>query len=224
VSEAPVENTVKLLLPYVAWLAAERLHVSGVLAVLACGLLMSRHWSSISSGARLQARQLWDWLVFVLEGLSFVLVGVQLRTVVEGIEGRSLAELALAALALNLVVVVVRLALVYPASWLPRLSARVRERDPFPGWGFITVIGWAGMRGVVTLALARLSQAALDHLDAIDAEADRVPAELVADLLGVQREALRRLREEGRVTPEVARRLDHDLDVEEARLERERPS
>ncbi|MFL6222408.1 MAG: cation:proton antiporter [Actinomycetes bacterium] len=133
VSEAPVENTVKLLLPYVAWLAAERLHVSGVLAVLACGLLMSRHWSSISSGARLQARQLWDWLVFVLEGLSFVLVGVQLRTVVEGIEGRSLAELALAALALNLVVVVVRLALVYPASWLPRLSARVRERDPFPG-------------------------------------------------------------------------------------------
>ncbi|MFL6191889.1 MAG: cation:proton antiporter [Actinomycetes bacterium] len=322
VSEAPVENTVKLLLPYVAWLAAERLHVSGVLAVLACGLLMSRHWSSISSGARLQARQLWDWLVFVLEGLSFVLVGVQLRTVVEGIEGRSLAELALAALALNLVVVVVRLALVYPASWLPRLSARVRERDPFPGWGFTTVIGWAGMRGVVTLALAlaipaevaggepfpdrnlvvflafsvivvtlvgqgltlpllirwlgmgaedeeeagdgrralaRLSQAALDHLDAVDAEADGVPAELVerlreryrarlahlgqqgqdsdgrpdghraytelvADLLGVQREELRRLREEGRVTPEVARRLDHDLDVEEARLERERPS
>jgi hypothetical protein len=86
------------------------------------------------------------------------------------------------------------------------------------------VIGWAGMRGVVTLALARLSQAALDHLDAIDAEADRVPAELVADLLGVQREELRRLREEGRVTPEVARRLDHHLDVEEARLERERPS
>src|SRR5215211_5987348 len=55
VSEAPVENTVKLLMPYVAWLAAERLHVSGVLAVLACGLLMSRHWGSISSGARLQA-------------------------------------------------------------------------------------------------------------------------------------------------------------------------
>src|SRR5215211_6159818 len=149
VSEAPVENTVKLLMPYVAWLAAERVHVSGVLAVLACGLLMTRHWGSISSGARLQARQLWDWLVFVLEGLSFVLVGVQLRTVVEGIEGRSLA-----ALALNLVVIMVRLALVYPASWLPRLSARVRERDPFPGWAYTTVIGWAGMRGVVTLALA----------------------------------------------------------------------
>jgi NhaP-type Na+/H+ or K+/H+ antiporter len=88
-----------------------------VLAVLACGLLMTPHWGSISSGARLQARQLWDWLVFVLEGLSFVLVGVQLRTVVEGIEGRSLADLAAAALALNLVVIVVRLAPVYPASW-----------------------------------------------------------------------------------------------------------
>jgi monovalent cation/hydrogen antiporter len=319
VSEAPVENTVKLLLPYVAWLAAERLHASGVLAVLACGLLMTRHWGSISSGARLQARQLWDWLVFVLEGLSFVLVGVQLRTVVEGIEGRSLADLALAALALNLVVIVVRLALVYPASWLPRLSARVRERDPFPGWAYTTVIGWAGMRGVVTLALAvaippevasgepfpdrnlvvflafsvivvtlvgqgltlplvirwlgvaaddegaagdgrkalaRLSEVALDRLDAIDPEADGVPAELVerlreryrarlahlgqqgedgrrdgagayaelvSDLLGAQREELRRLRDQGGVTPEVARRLFHDLDVEEARLERERP-
>src|SRR4029453_14023940 len=137
VSEAPVENTVKLLLPYVAWLAAERLHVSGVLAVLACGLLMTRHWGSISSGARLQARQLWDWLGVLLEGLSFVLIGVQLRTVVEGIEGRSVADLALAALALNLLVIVVRLAWVYPASWLPRLSARVRERDPFPGWAAV---------------------------------------------------------------------------------------
>jgi Na+/H+ antiporter len=319
VSEAPVENTVKLLLPYVAWLAAERVHASGVLAVLACGLLMSRHWGSISSGARLQARQLWDWLVFVLEGLSFVLVGVQLRTVVEGIEGRSLTDLALAALALNLVVVVVRLAWVYPASWLPRLSARVRERDPYPGWRSVTVVGWAGMRGVVTLALAlaiptevaggepfpdrnlvvflaftvivvtlvgqglslpavirwlgvgsddegaagdgrralaRLSEVALDHLDALDPESDGVPtelvdrlreryrtrlahldqqvdesppdstrayAELVHDLLGAQREELRRLREQGAVTPEVARRLDHDLDAEEARLERERP-
>jgi CPA1 family monovalent cation:H+ antiporter len=320
VSEAPVENTVKLLMPYVAWLAAERLHISGVLAVLACGLLMTRHWGSISSGARLQARQLWDWLVFVLEGLSFVLIGVQLRPVIEGIEGRSLADLALAALALNLVVVVVRLALVYPASWLPRLSARVRERDPFPGLGWVTVIGWAGMRGVVSLALAlaiptqvdgggpfpernlvvflafsvivvtlvgqgltlplvirwlgvspddegtagdgrralaRLSEVALDHLDGLDPESDGVPAdvvdrlrdryrsrlahldrevddrqpdgsrafhELVHDLLGAQREELRRLRERGQVTPEVARRLDHDLDMEEARLERERPA
>jgi monovalent cation/hydrogen antiporter len=319
VSEAPVENTVKLLLPYVAWLGAERVHVSGVLAVLACGVLMARHWSAISSGVRLQARQLWDWLVFVLEGLSFVLIGVQLRTVVEGIEGRSLADLAMAALALNLVVIAVRLVLVYPASWLPRLSARVRERDPFPGWPAVTVIGWAGMRGVVTLALAlaipttvegggpfpdrnlvvflafsvivvtlvgqgltlplvirwlgvgaddegaagdgrrvlaRLSEVALEHLDGLDPEAEGVPAELVerlreryrsrlahldaeredgqpdgtrayaalvSDLLGAQREELRRLREEGRVTPAVARRLFHDLDLEEARLERERP-
>jgi monovalent cation/hydrogen antiporter len=319
VSEAPVENTVKLLLPYVAWLAAERLHTSGVLAVLACGVLMARHWGAISSAARVQARQLWDWLVFVLEGLSFVLIGVQLRTVVDGIEGRSLADLAAAALVLNLVVIAVRLAWVYPASWLPRLSGRVRARDPFPGWGPVTVIGWAGMRGVVTLALAvavptevaggapfpdrnlvvflaftvivvtlvgqgltlplvirwtgveadddgpagdarramaRLSEVALDHLDTLDPEVDGVPgelverlrgryqarlahlsqqggdgqpdgtrayAELVSDLLGAQREELRRMVANGDVTAQVARRLFHDLDLEEARLERERP-
>jgi monovalent cation/hydrogen antiporter len=318
VEEAAVENTIKLLLPYVAWLAAERLHASGVLAVLACGLLMSRNWDAISSAARLQARQLWDWLVFVLEGLSFVLVGLQLRTVVEGIEGRSPAELAGAALALNLVVVAVRLAWVYPASWLPRLSVRLRERDPFPGWGPTTVVGWAGMRGVVSLALAlavptevagggpfperdlvvflafsvivvtlvgqgltlpllvtrlgvvepderqaaagdralaRLSEVALARLEAIDPEAEKLEpelldrlreryrarlahldqqrdagrqddegayAEVVSELLRAQREELRRLREAGDVTAEVARRLHHDLDVEESRLERER--
>jgi Na+/H+ antiporter len=315
VEEAAVENTIKLLLPYVAWLAAERLHASGVLAVLACGLLMSRNWDAISSAARLQARQLWDWLVFVLEGLSFVLVGLQLRTVVEGIQGRSPVELAGAALALNLVVVAVRLAWVYPASWLPRrLWARLRQRDPFPGWGPTTVVGWAGMRGVVSLALAlavptevagggpfpdrdlvvflafsvivvtlvgqgltlpllvtrlgvaepderqtaagaralaRLSEVALARLDAIDPEAERLApelldrlreryrarlahldqqrdagrqddegayAEVVSELLRAQREELRRLREQGDVTPEVARRLHHDLDVEESRL------
>jgi CPA1 family monovalent cation:H+ antiporter len=320
VEEATVENTVKLLLPYAAWLAAERLHASGVLAVLACGLLMTRQWGSISSAARLQARQLWDWLVFVLEGLSFVLVGLQLRTVVGGLEGRSLAELAWDALLLNLVVVAVRLAWVYPGSWLPRrLSPRLRERDPFPGWGTVTVVGWAGMRGVVSLALAlavptvvagggpfpdrdlvvflsfsvivvtlvgqgltlpllitrlgvtapeedaaagtaralaRLSEVALARLDAVDPEADRVPpelverlreryrarlahldhqrdaggrdgagayAEVVAELLDAQREELRRLQDQGDVTAEVARRLHHDLDVEESRLERERP-
>ncbi|HEU4398600.1 MAG TPA: Na+/H+ antiporter [Actinomycetota bacterium] len=321
VEEAAVENTIKLLLPYVAWLAAERLHASGVLAVLACGLLMSRNWGAISSAARLQARQLWDWLVFVLEGLSFVLVGLQLRTVIEGIEGRSAAELVWAALLLNLLVVAVRLAWVYPASWLPRaLSARLRERDPFPGWAPTTVVGWAGMRGVVSLALAlavpaevagggpfperdlvvflafsvivvtlvgqgltlpllvtrlgvvapdegpaadgaralaRLSEVALARLDAIDPEAQQVApalldrlreryrarlahldqqldtgrgdggnayAEVVSELLQAQREELRRLREQGDVTAEVARRLYHDLDVEETRLERERPS
>jgi monovalent cation/hydrogen antiporter len=155
VEQAPVENTIKLLLPYVTWLAAERLHTSGVLAVLACGLLMSQNWAAISSAARLQARQLWDWLVFVLEGLSFVLIGLQLRTVVEGIQGHSPAALAGAALALNLLVIAVRAALVVPASWLPRrLSPRLRDRDPFPGWGAVTVIAWAGMRGVVSLALA----------------------------------------------------------------------
>jgi monovalent cation/hydrogen antiporter len=126
------------------------------------------------------------------------------------------------------------------------------------------VIRWLGVgsdnegaAGDGRRALARLSEVALDHLDALDAEADGVPAELVerlreryrsrlahldaeredgrpdgtrayaelvSDLLGAQREELRRLREEGRVTPEVARRLFHDLDLEESRLERGRPS
>ena len=139
-----------MLLPYVD-AGAERVHASGFWPSV-LRVLIAR--TGLTLGGPAPGRQLWDWLVFVLEGLSFVLVGVQLRPVVQGIEGRSLADLAMAVVALNLVVIVSRLAWVYPASWLPRRSARVRERDPFPGWGSVTVIGWAGMRGVVTLALA----------------------------------------------------------------------
>jgi CPA1 family monovalent cation:H+ antiporter len=147
---------VNLLVPFAAYLAAERLGASSVLAVLACGLWMARHsQDALTSGGRLQRQQVWDMLVFILEGLSFVLIGLQLREVVAALGGRSVTGLLADALLLNLVVVVLRPLWVFPAAWLPsRLSARLRERDPWPGWRPTAVIAWAGMRGVVSLALA----------------------------------------------------------------------
>jgi monovalent cation/hydrogen antiporter len=156
VHEPPVENVVNLLIPFAAYLAAERVGASGVLAVLTCGAWMAIHSTdAITSAGRLQRQQVWDMLVFILEGLSFVLIGLQLREVVAGLGGRSVAGLAVDALLLNLVVIAIRPLWVFAASWLPRrLSTRLRERDPWPGWRPDAVIAWAGMRGVVSLALA----------------------------------------------------------------------
>jgi Na+/H+ antiporter len=156
VREPPVENVVNLLIPFAAYLAAEHVGASGVLAVLACGLWMASHSTdAITSAGRLQRQQVWDVLVFTLEGLSFVLIGLQLREVVADLGGRSIAGLIGDALLLNLVVILIRPLWVLPAAWLPRrLSARLRERDPWPGWRPAAVVAWAGMRGMVTLALA----------------------------------------------------------------------
>jgi CPA1 family monovalent cation:H+ antiporter len=96
----------------------------------------------------------WDLLVFVLNGLAFILIGLQLRQVIAGLGGESPWRLAVSGLAVSLAVIVVRFVWVFAGSYLPRLSKRVRERDPKPGWRNVVVVGWTGMRGVVSLAAA----------------------------------------------------------------------
>lgn len=154
--DPPVENTVTLLLPFAAWLLAERVHASGVLAVLAAGLYVARYGrDAVTSAGRLLGTGLWEMVVFILEGLSFLLIGLELRNVVAALGGHALATLSMRAVLVCAAVIVVRLAWVYPAAYLPRaISRHTRERDPYPGWRVTFVVGWAGMRGVVSMAAA----------------------------------------------------------------------
>jgi len=154
--DAPIEITITLLTPYAAYLVANALQVSGVLAVLSAGLYLS-HQSSrfFSSNTRLQANAVWNVLVFLLNGLVFLLIGLQLRSILETIAGPALLTLVWQALLISLVVIAVRIAWVFPAASLPRLvSPRLRDRDPYPGWRPITMIAWMGMRGGLSLAAA----------------------------------------------------------------------
>src|SRR6266436_4741327 len=124
--DAPIEITITLLTPYAAYLLADALQVSGVLAVLSAGLYLS-HQSSrfFSSNTRLQANAVWNVLVFLLNGLVFLVIGLQLRGILESIAGHSLFTLVWQALLISLVVITVRIAWVFPAASLPRLvSAR----------------------------------------------------------------------------------------------------
>jgi CPA1 family monovalent cation:H+ antiporter len=156
VDDALLENTLSLLTPFAAYLPAERAHASGVLAVVVAGLYIGRRSPMLlSSSTRLQRQALWSMITFLLEGLVFALIGLQLTTIVDGLAGLRPSDVALTAGAVTVAVIVTRFAWVYPATYLPRrLSRRVRERDPAPGWQAPAVIGWAGMRGVVSLAAA----------------------------------------------------------------------
>jgi Na+/H+ antiporter len=158
VEDAPIEITVSLLTPFVAYLAAERLKVSGVLAVVAAGLYLG--WRTpliLSSQTRLRGGPVWEMLEFILNGFVFILIGLQLPEVLHGLSDHAIPmrQLIWYALLICLAVVVIRILWVFPAAYLPRLLfKKLRQRDPYPAWQHVVIIGWTGMRGVVSLAAA----------------------------------------------------------------------
>ncbi|MET9772761.1 Na+/H+ antiporter [Streptomyces sp. NPDC006367] len=155
VKEALLQNTLSLLIPFVAYAAAEQVHASGVLAVVVVALHLGHRAWEVDFATRLQEEAVWKMVAFVLESAVFALIGLQLPVVLEGLGAYEGVDTAWYALAVFLVVAAARLVWVYPAAFLPRLlSARVRAREEDPGWKGPFVIGWAGMRGVVSLAIA----------------------------------------------------------------------
>lgn len=158
VDDAPIEITVSLLTPFVAYLSAERLGVSGVLAVVTAGLYLGWRMPEILTfKTRLQGGPVWEMVEFLLNGFVFVLIGLQLPEVLDVLSGNSvpLRHLVQYALLISLAVVVIRILWVFPATYLPRLLFKnLCKRDPFPPWQHVTILAWTGMRGVVSLAAA----------------------------------------------------------------------
>lgn len=153
-TEAMLQNTLSLLIPFVAYAVAEQVHASGVLAVVVVALYLGHRAWEVDFATRLQEEAVWKMVAFVLESAVFALIGLQLPVVLKGLGEYEGAEAAGYALAVFLVVAVARFVWVYPATFLPRLSARVRAREGELSWKGPFVIGWAGMRGVVSLAIA----------------------------------------------------------------------
>lgn len=151
-----LDITASLLAGFVAYIVAEQVHVSGVLAAVTCGLVLGRQQHAEFTGeSRLGLNAVWNFVEFILTALVFMLIGLQLRGIVERLEGYDAGRLALLGGAVSLTLIVSRFMWVVPATWLPRaLSRRVREEDPMPPWSHTAVLAWAGMRGVVSLAAA----------------------------------------------------------------------
>ncbi|MEU4355331.1 Na+/H+ antiporter [Streptomyces virginiae] len=153
--EPLLQNTLSLLIPFVAYAAAERVHASGVLAVVVVALYLGhRNWQ-VDFATRLQEEAVWKMVAFVLESLVFALIGLQLPVVLKGLGEYEGSAAAWYAVAVFLVVVVARFVWVFPATFVPRwMSPRIRTREPETDWKSPVIVGWAGMRGVVSLAIA----------------------------------------------------------------------
>lgn len=152
-SDSMIENLLIIGAPYVAYLTGQALGVSAVLAVVIAGIAISRR-SSVVFGpqTRLIAGSVWNIWTYVLNAYIFLAIGLQLRAFVQ--QGSHFIALLPAALAISLLVIVVRLLWIFPSAWIPRLIPAVRRKDPMPPASWIFLIGWTGMRGIISLAAA----------------------------------------------------------------------
>ncbi|NOG69226.1 Na+/H+ antiporter [Roseicella sp. DB1501] len=150
-----LEVTTSFLAAYAAYLAAESAGVSGVLAVVTAGLAMGQaQHTLLTSRSRLSAQAVWGFVEFVLNSLVFILIGLQLNQVLSDIAGKGATQLLLIGGAIAATVILSRFLWVFPSSWLTRLIPAIARHDPVPSWRHATVLSWAGMRGVVSLAAA----------------------------------------------------------------------
>ena len=153
---APASITIALLTGYFAYLPADAVGVSGVLAVVTVGVYMGWHTPLLTTvETRLQGFAFWQILTFVLNSLLFLLVGLQLPEILDSLGGRSGWTLVRDGAIVSAAVIVVRLLWVFPLTYTPRLLAlRLRQRAPSPPWEQASLLGWAGLRGGISLAAA----------------------------------------------------------------------
>jgi monovalent cation/hydrogen antiporter len=150
------ETLLSITAAYIAWVAAETVHVSAVLACVAGGLYLRQHYStSVSAVSRIQAKAVWDLLIFVLNAVIFLLLGLQFGELLKSVPLTTLRSAIVNGLLIGVVAIIVRLLWVPAASAIPRwFSAELRHRDPMPPAKSLFLIGWTSMRGIVSLATA----------------------------------------------------------------------
>jgi monovalent cation/hydrogen antiporter len=155
IEDSLLDDAVSLLTPFAVVIIAEELHTSSVVAVVIAGLYLGHRMPYLlSPTSRLQMEAVWRLITFLLEGIVFLLVGLQLPAIGGGIETGVGTTIAVTAAVLG-TLVVARFVWMYPGTYLPRLIPRIRNREERPPITVPTVISWAGMRGVVTLAAAQ---------------------------------------------------------------------
>lgn len=160
-----ITTPITLIAPYLMYIIAEEFHWSGVLAVVSGGLFLSfRSKDFLNYHTRIQTKEVWETVDFLLNGFVFILIGLELPVIMEGLKGEYQISVAIKyALIITTIVIVLRIVLVYLIEFIPRwLSPTIRKKEKNPGYKFPFIIGWSGMRGVVSLASALAIPLTLD--------------------------------------------------------------
>jgi Na+/H+ antiporter len=154
--DSVAHTAITLLAPYAAWVIGERVHVSAVLACVAGGVYLRQGFSEIVPPiSRLQSKAVWDVLVFILNGIIFILIGLQLGAIRAVGLPLGLGTLLWHGALISATAIAVRLVWVPLGTLIPRLvSPSLRRREPRPRWTNILLVAWIGMRGIVSLAAA----------------------------------------------------------------------
>ncbi len=155
--DGPVEMLLSLLIPYAAYFAAEGINASGVLAVVTCGLYLSRRRAQIlSPDTRIQQAAVWEAMEFILNGAIFLVMGLQFRSVLSGISGLSKLTAVGYGLGFSVALILLRLAWMFPGGSVAYSLRRLLQKqdEPRPPLKYMFVTGWVGMRGVIALAAA----------------------------------------------------------------------
>lgn len=161
-----MDATLELIAPYFMYLVAEYYGYSGVMAVVSGGLFMSSRSVKLHNYAvsRMHSAAMGSVIVFILNGLVFILIGLQLPMVVSGLRGYSITEAIKYAVVISLLTIIVRMFWLFFTSFVPGwLSSKIRTKAIKQSWQSVFVISWAGMRGVVSLASALSVPLVLDN-------------------------------------------------------------
>jgi CPA1 family monovalent cation:H+ antiporter len=151
--DPPVQTMFSLLTPYVAYFSGERLHVSGILAVVIAGIYYGWRAPRILSGRmRLQALPVWEMVTFILNGMLFMLIGLQLPQVIHALPPGMTTRVAELAVVFFLLIVLVRFVWMFGTTYLPRLLSRTFRHKHRAPWQHTALIAWTGMRGADSLA------------------------------------------------------------------------
>lgn len=156
IRDTSAEALLTLVAAFACYFAAESLHLSGVIATVAGGLYAGRHFPRRTTPeTRVEAKALWNVVLLAVNALVFTLIGLQLPTILHGLGDARLGQLCIWAVVLTCAVIVIRFVWVFPAAWIPRrFVPGLAQRDPMPSVGVLVVLGWTGMRGIVSLAAA----------------------------------------------------------------------
>lgn len=165
--DALTETLLTIAAPYLAWVLAESIHVSAVLACVVGGVYVRQSFSTaVSPMSRLQSRAVWDLVVFIINALIFLILGLQFGVVMKQVPAGTLGAVLTAGVVVSLVAIGVRLVWVPIATVLPRMmSAETRRKEPPPNPKAVALVAWTGMRGIVSLASALALPVALNNGD-----------------------------------------------------------